>query len=115
MPRKMNFCFTLAIALLSLTSLTVTARAQNIFGAIVGTVTDPSNAVLAGISVTATNLGTGEIRTVTTDEQGNYQILSLSRGDYKIEVDAPGFKHFSRSPVDVVVNQQARVNVQMVI
>jgi outer membrane receptor protein involved in Fe transport len=108
-----SVCRTVLVALLGIAFLAVTAHAQNIFGSIVGTVSDPGGAVLPGASVTVTNLGTGEKRTVTTDGQGNYQILSLPRGDYKVDVDSPGFKHFSRSPIDVVVDQQARVNVPM--
>ena len=65
--------------------------------------------------MTVTNLGTGEKRIATTDGQGNYQVLSLPRGDYKVEVNAPGFKQFVRNPIDVSVAQEARVNVQMVI
>ena len=93
----------------------VSLHAQNIFGSIIGTVTDPGDAVLPGTAVIVTNLGTGEKRTVTTDAQGNYQVLSLPRGDYKVEVNAPGFKQFVRSPIDVAVAQEARVNVQMAI
>ncbi len=104
---------TLAVLLASVLLLAVSAHAQNIFGAIVGTVSDRTGAVLQGGTVTVTNLGTGEKRTATTDGQGNYEILSLPRGDYRIDVDAHGFKHFSRSPIDVLVDQQARVNVTM--
>ena len=90
-----------------------TIHAQNIFGSIVGTVSDATGAVLPKASVTVTNTGTDEKRTATTDGQGNYEVLSLPRGEYKIDVDAGGFKHFSRSPIDVVVDQVARVNVSM--
>jgi len=106
---------TLAVALVCVYASAVSANAQNIFGSIVGTVSDPSGAVLTKASVTATNLSTGEKRTATTDGQGNYQILSLPRGEYKIDIDEQGFRHFSRSPIDVVVDQVARVDVAMVI
>lgn len=103
-----------ALAILACAAfVSVSAQAQNIFGSIAGTVTDPSGAVLPNAKVTVTNLGTGEVRTVPTDTQGNYQVLSLARGDYKISVQASGFKTFSRSPIEVVVDQQARVNVPM--
>jgi hypothetical protein len=105
----------LAIALLSMACFAVNARSQNIFGSIVGTVSDSAGAVLAGTDVTATNLETGEKRAVKTDGQGNYQVLSLPRGNYMLEVDSPGFKRFARTPIDVAVDQQARVNVEMVI
>jgi len=104
---------TIAIALLGGFLLATPARAQETFGTIVGTVTDPQGAVLPGATVTVTSLGTGEKRTATTDGQGNYQVLSLPRGEYKIDITSSGFKHYSRSPIDVVVDQQARVNVAM--
>ncbi len=104
---------TLALALFALAFLAVSARAQNIFGAIVGTVSDPSGAVLPGATITVTDMATGEKRSALTDGQGNYEILSLPRGEYSVDVDHSGFKHFSRSPIDVVVDQQARVDVKM--
>jgi hypothetical protein len=110
-----NLLRTLAVALVCVGASVVSANAQNIFGSIVGTVSDPSGAVLTKATVTATSLSTDEKRTVTTDTQGNYQILSLPRGEYSVTVDAQGFKHFSRSPIDVVVDQVARVDVSMVI
>jgi len=105
----------LAVALICVCAFAVSANAQNIFGSIVGTVNDPSGAVLTKANVTATNLSTGEKRTVATDGQGNYQILSLPRGEYKVDIDAQGFKRFSRTPIEVVVDQVARVDVSMVI
>ena len=109
--RRGAVALTLVFAMLT----TISAYAQNIFGSIVGTVSDPTGAVLTKVNVTATNLSTGEKRTATTDDQGNYQILSVPRGEYKIDIEASGFKHFSRTPIDVVVDQVARVDVAMVI
>jgi len=105
----------LAVALLCFCAFAISANAQNIFGSILGTVSDPSGAVITKATATATNLSTGEKRSATTDAQGNYQILSLPRGEYKIDIDAPGFKHFTRSPIDVIVDQVARVDIAMVI
>lgn len=103
----------LAVALVCVGVFAVSTHAQNIFGSIVGTVSDPSGAVLPKANITITNLSTGEKRSAETDVQGNYAILSLPRGEYSVDIDAPGFKHFSRRPIDVVVDQVARVNVNM--
>jgi outer membrane receptor protein involved in Fe transport len=105
--------YALAAATIGLLTLTLPAGAQNIFGSIVGTVTDPSGAALTGTSVKITNLATGEQRAATTDGQGNYQLLSLPVGNYKIDVSSPGFKDYSRTPIEVVVDQAARVNIAM--
>ncbi len=102
-----------AAAVMSCLLTAVSAHGQNIFGSIVGTVSDQSGAVLPKAVVTVTDLATSQMRNATTDDQGNYQILSLPRGEYKIDIDAHGFKRFSRSPIDVVVDQVARVNVSM--
>ena len=109
--RRVLYAF--ALALCTAAFMSVSANAQNIFGAIVGTVSDPSGAVLPGASVTATNLGTGQKRSVMTDGHGYYAILSLPRGNYRVDVDVHGFKHFSRSPIDVLVAEEARVDVTM--
>ena len=103
----------LAVALACVGATAISAHAQNIFGSIVGTVDDSSGAVLPKAGITVTNIATGEKRVVTSDDQGNYQVLSLPRGEYKVDIDAQGFKHFSRSPIDVVVDQVARVDVAM--
>ncbi len=100
-----------AVALVFAGAATVSAYAQNIFGSIVGTVVDQSGAVLPKAAITVTNIATGEKRAVTSDASGNYQALSLPRGEYTIDIEASGFKHFSRSPIDVVVDQVARVDV----
>ena len=104
---------TIALTIASVLFLTAAAHAQNIFGSIVGTVSDSSGAVLPGAHVTVSNIGTGEKREAVADAQGNYQVLSLPRGDYKVDVDSSGFKHFSRTPVQVVVNQVSRVDISM--
>ena len=93
--------------------IAASAHAQNIFGSIVGSVSDASGAVIPKAAVTVTDLATSQTRTATTDDQGNYEILSLPRGEYKVDIDAHGFKRFSRSPIDVVLDQVARVNVTM--
>ena len=60
----------LAVSFLAGVLFSAPARSQNIFGAIVGTVSDPTGAVLPGRTVMVTNLATGEKRTATTDGQG---------------------------------------------
>ena len=109
-------CALVAVAILIGTlAYTSPARAQEIFGSVVGTVSDPGGAVLPGTTVKVTNLATGEVRSAVTDGQGNYQLLSLPVNEYKLEVDAHGFKHYSRSPIDVRVDSVVRANVAMAV
>src|ERR1700688_3597668 len=66
--------------------------AQNISTAqLAGTVRDPQGAVIPGATVTVTDPSKGFSRSVTTDAQGNYQLLELPPGEYTVTVTAPGF------------------------
>jgi hypothetical protein len=59
---------------------------------IVGTVTDPSGAVLTGVNVTAKNVNTGETRQATTDGSGQYAIPSVKSGTYDVSAEKQGFQ-----------------------
>jgi Carboxypeptidase regulatory-like domain/TonB-dependent Receptor Plug Domain len=61
-------------------------------GALAGTVTDPSGGVIAGATVTATSLATGQVRTATTDANGSYKFSLLPPGNYSVRFSATGFK-----------------------
>jgi hypothetical protein len=77
---------------------------------IVGTVTDPSGAVVAGGQVKITNIGTGQTRTLTTNFSGTYQAPELQVGTYSVEVTAPGFKKYEQTNIVLNVNDTARVD-----
>ena len=83
--------------------------AQTTTGSIVGTVTDPSGAVIAGASVTVTNVDTSIATKATTDNTGNYVVTPLPVGRYSVTVEAAGFKKSLRS--DITVNVQDRIRV----
>ena len=68
------------------------ASAQTTTGRISGTVADASGAVLPGVTVTATNEGTGLTRTTTTDGQGAYVFVNLPIGSYTVKTELAGFK-----------------------
>ncbi len=89
-------------ALLLLLSLSL-AYAQDPYGRITGRVTDSAGALVPGATVRVTNIETGVGATVRTNAEGNYEILSLSPGQYKIEAQADGFKHYSRGPIELRV------------
>ncbi len=59
--------------------------------AIAGTVTDSSGAVVPGVQVTVTNVMTGATRQVQTDESGQFTVLGLGPGRYRVRVIKPGF------------------------
>ena len=65
--------------------LAMAAFGQSNTGSITGVVTDQNGAVVPSVSVTVTNQGTNEKRTVQADADGRYDVPSLSTGVYTIE------------------------------
>jgi hypothetical protein len=95
--------------------LAANLTAQSITGSVTGVVTDTSGAVIAGAEVNVLNQGTNIKSVARTDSSGNYAVPLLPRGDYRIEVSAPGFKRFVREGIVLQVQQTARVDVQMTV
>jgi hypothetical protein len=84
--------------------------AQTFRGTILGTVTDPSGAVVAGAQVSAKNIGTGQERVSTTSADGSYTIPELPIGTYTVTVTQSGFQTFVATGVTVDVASQRRVD-----
>lgn len=82
-------------------------------GTILGTVADPSGAVVPDALVTARNNATNETRTFKTDADGAYRFSALLSGTYTITVTAPSFKAAVVSNVVLPVNTQVRADVTM--
>jgi len=81
-------------------------------GSIVGTVTDPSGAVVSGAKVTITNKATGQVITTTTTSAGAYASGALTPGDYQVRIEAQGFKTTQFSET-VQVNTTASGNMKL--
>jgi hypothetical protein len=79
-------------SLVVLALLGVAAYAQTFRGAINGTVTDPSGAVVSGATVKATNSATAVAVTAVTTSDGQFSFQDLPLGTYKIEVSSAGFR-----------------------
>jgi hypothetical protein len=75
-----------------------------------GTITDPSGAAVAGATVTVTNLQTNLSRTLVTNSAGGYSFESIPPGDYKVEMEAKGFKKGVVSRVQALVGSVAEVS-----
>ena len=78
-----------------------------------GTVQDTSGAVVPGAAVTVKNLETAATRAVTTDDRGNYRVLSLPVGRYELSAEKTGFKREVRTGINLVVGQEAVVNLSL--
>ena len=103
----------LAGILLLIFSFQPPAQSQVLYGSMVGTATDPSGAVVPGASVTATNTGTGQTRTDTTDSSGRYNLTNLVPGTYSLRVTAKGFRTIDRSGILITPNTIQRADVQL--
>lgn len=80
-------------------AISVFAQGSN-SGAIRGRVTDPNGASVAGASVKITDLGTGIVRDLTTNGDGEYEASTLKSGKYGVTIAAPNFKS---SVIEVVL------------
>jgi Carboxypeptidase regulatory-like domain/TonB-dependent Receptor Plug Domain/TonB dependent receptor len=88
-------------------------HAQVAGGTVLGTVKDPSGAVVAGAQVTITDIATGVSRVVPTDGSGSYSSANFLPGTYSITVTAPGFATEVRSDIDVTVGSQVLINLKL--
>ncbi len=98
------------LASLFLVFSAATLYAQSTYGSISGTVTDPSGAAVTGATITLTNLSTSEKRTQASGDDGHYTFVNLFQGQYRVDVEKQGFKHFDRPSVVVQVQQDTHVD-----
>ena len=101
------------IALAMLLALHQPAFSQVLYGSIVGTVEDPSGAVVPNAALSLTNAGTGATREIKADEQGRYTAASLSPGTYSLKITAPGFRTLTRTGIAVTINNITRAEVRL--
>jgi Carboxypeptidase regulatory-like domain len=89
------------------------ASAQQPFGIIVGTVTDPTGATLSAATVTVTNTETQVSQTVVTSASGDYSVPYLVNGTYTIRAEHMGFRAAVISRVVVRAAQTLRADIRM--
>ncbi len=101
------------LTLVGIAGMMTRAMGQEVTAAIVGTVTDPSGAPIKGANVRATDTERGTVWSAETNESGSYNLLRLPIGSYGVKATAPGFQTTEWPPFALVLNQTARVNVQL--
>jgi len=89
------------------------AVAQTITGAIRGTITDPSGAVVPQATVTATNVATGVATSTVTDSRGAYNFQFLPIGQYAISATKSGFATSSVPAFGLQIDQIAKIDVRL--
>ena len=99
-------CLRKAVCLAALFCLfTSTALlAQSTGGRILGTISDPTNAVLSGVKVTLVNDATNVSRSVTSNDSGDYVFVEVAPGSYYTEYELTGFKKNVRRGITVELN-----------
>jgi Carboxypeptidase regulatory-like domain len=80
---------------------------------IVGTVTDPSGSVIPKVNISITNTDTGQVRTVATNDTGQYVAPDLHIGHYSVRAQASGFKAAEQKGIVLNVGDRARIDFQM--
>jgi hypothetical protein len=84
-------------------------------GAIAGSVSDPSGALVAGAAVAIVSEATREERTLTTDAQGSFSMPFLTPGSYDLTIRTPGFKPLVLQDVQVQITEVSRLKIQLTI
>jgi len=87
--------------------ISAAAYAQNV--SVTGTVTDETKSVLPGVSVTATDIDTGRQFAGVTDTKGEYRLLNVPAGSYKIQAELSGFSTVVLAKVELLVGQNATI------
>ncbi len=106
--RRRCLCGVLVVCVASL--LAVSARAQVLYGSLVGNVTDQTGSAAPGATVTVLNASTNFSRSTTTDEAGAYSISALPPGVYKVRISLAGFQEQVASDVSITLNNVTRVD-----
>jgi hypothetical protein len=89
------------------------ALSQTGTSGLTGVVSDPQGRAIAGANVTLTNVGTNASRTTQTTESGVYLFDLITPGQYRIEVEAPGFRKAVIGNAKALIGQQSEVNIRL--
>src|ERR1700675_124238 len=100
----------LAVILCGFLFLLVSCYAQQSLGSINGTVYDTSGGVVSNATVKVRNLATNDERTVSTKNDGSYQVADLAIGTYEVSFSKDGFETEVHSQVAVQGNRTVTVN-----
>ncbi|MEZ5346833.1 MAG: carboxypeptidase regulatory-like domain-containing protein [Pyrinomonadaceae bacterium] len=110
--RKNLFSFTLV--LVSIVTLSVNSYSQEITGSIVGTIRDSSGASVPGATITITDISKNAvIRTVTSNDQGEFSAPNLAVSLYRITVEAQNFKKSVRSDIKLDIGQRRTIDIAL--
>ena len=101
------------VSLVAIASLCLPLRAQDAGGRIVGTVTDPTGAGVAGAKVTVTNVASQVKYEKFSDQDGYFQVLAVPIGTYDVTVDRTGFATAAFRNQTLQINQVLRLDTRL--
>src|SRR5436190_18588720 len=96
-----------------LLAATFMLMAQSERGNITGIVTDPTGAAIASAELSIVNRDTNATAKVISTSSGEYNAPNLQPGTYRVEISAPGFKHFLRQNVVVSASTTVRIDARL--
>jgi hypothetical protein len=109
---RFRFLF-LGAVLVTLLCLAIGVQTSAQTSSIVGTVTDPSGAVVANAKVSATNTQVGSTREITSNDTGLYRLTNLVPGSYTLTAEKDGFKVAKFANLVLTVNQTSTIDITL--
>lgn len=105
----------LLLLVLTFSLCSFVAVSQEITGSVVGTVRDANGAIVSGATVIITDPAKGnvEVRSVTTNDAGEYSAPNLPSGIYEVVVEAPSFKKSVQTDVKLDIGQRRTVDISL--
>ena len=91
----------------------VAVYAQDANGRVIGTVTDPQGAAIAGAKITVANVGTNVVSDTVTNDEGYYQVLQLPVGSYTVAAEHVGFAKVVTVAAALDIGQALRIDVHL--
>jgi hypothetical protein len=85
----------------------------DVTASILGTAMDKSGSAVPAVRVTATNIETGFQQSTMTDSRGEFRVLAMPVGTYRLEAELSGFQKFVEDNIVLTVDQQHRVDIKM--
>ena len=97
----------------ALATLNAIPASAQVTAAISGKVEDASGAGVGSVGITVRSIETGATRNATTDDTGSYRVDSLPLGAIEVRAEKTGFKSRVQTGIDLVVGQDASVNMRL--
>src|SRR5207244_4956589 len=101
------------VVLIALPACLVFSKTSAATATILGVVKDTSGALVPGVSISVKHTETGQTRTTISSESGDYNVPLLPVGAYELTTTMPGFKQQVRGGINLVIGQQAVINLTL--